>query len=409
MAAAPELLLLQNAELFDPAPQGRRDLLIAGGRVVAIAERLDPLPASLAHEVVDLEGATLAPGLIDAHVHVTGGGGEAGYSSRVPALTLSQLTRAGVTSVVGLLGTDAVTRTMRELLAHTRALRAEGLGAWCWTGNYEVPVKTFTGSVRDDMVFLEAVIGVGELAISDHRSSQPTFDEFLRVAADVHVGGLMTGKAGVLHLHLGDGERGLGMVRDALDRSELPARVFHPTHINRNHALFEEAQALVRDRGERAPFVDLTAFPADDVGDGLSAAAGIAAWKRAGLSFSRLTCSSDGGGCMPHFDDEGQVHGFGVGQSTTLLETLREAVGEHGLSLAELLPLFTSNVAGLLRLAKGRVAVGGDADLMILDAKLNLQGLLAGGRWMIRAGEPVTWGAFEQPASGHSSDHSSDH
>ena len=336
------------------------------------------------------------PGLVDAHVHVTGGGGEGGFTSRVPPLTLTELSLAGVTSVVGLLGTDGTTRTMRELVARTYALREEGISAWCWTGNYEVPVRTLMGSVRDDMTFVDPILGVGELAISDHRSSQPSYDEFLRIAADCHVGGMVSGKAGVLHLHLGDGERRLELVRRALRDSELPARVFHPTHLNRNRELFADAQALVAELGERAPTMDVTAFPADDVGDGLSAADAIAAWVRAGLPLDKLTCSSDGGGCMPHFAADGTLARYGVGQSSTLLETIRAAVAEHGLSLAQVVPLFTQNVAGLLRLrGKGTICVGADADMVILDPELRARGVIAKGQWLVREGVPVVRGPFE--------------
>ncbi|PRQ09330.1 Isoaspartyl dipeptidase [Enhygromyxa salina] len=319
----------------------------------------------------------------------------------MPPLSLTQLSLAGVTSVVGVLGTDGTTRTMRELVARTYALREEGVSAWCWTGNYELPVRTLTGSVRDDMVFVDPIIGVGELAISDHRSSQPSFDEFLRVAADVHVGGMLSGKAGVLHLHLGDGGRGLDLVRRALDHSELPARVFHPTHLNRNLELFAEAQALVRDRGSHAPTIDVTAFPADDVGDGLSAADAIAAWNQAGLPLDHLTCSSDGGGCMPHFDHHGQLDGYGVGQCATLLDTIRAGRRVHGLDLEQLLPLFTCNVARLLRLrGKGELTVGADADLLILhdreDQSLHLDAVIGRGVWLVRGGEAVVAGPFER-------------
>ena len=391
------LTLLRNAELFAPGPLGRRDLLIAGGRVVALSEAdaaLD-VPKHLV-DIQDCAGKRVVPGLVDAHVHVTGGGGEGGYTSRVPPLTLTDLSRAGVTSVVGVLGTDGTTRTMRELVARTYALREEGVSAWCWTGNYELPVRTLTGSVRDDIVFVDPIIGVGELAISDHRSSQPTYDEFLRVAADVHVAGMLSGKAGVLHLHLGDGERGLSLIRRALDDSELPARVFHPTHVNRNHALFAEAQALVRGRVDQAPMIDITAFPADDVGDGLSAADAIVAWQRAGLPLERLTCSSDGGGCMPHFDEHGTLAHYGVGQSSTLLETIRALVLEHGFALDDVLPLFGRNVARLLRLrGKGEIAVGHDADLLILDDRLHVDAVFARGRLLVRDAEPCVRGPFE--------------
>lgn len=396
-ARVPEpLLVLSNAELYDPEWVGRRDVLCGGGRILAIAPQLGPLPLSIPHEVVDLMGAALVPGLVDAHVHVTGGGGEAGYVSRVPQLRIEEIAGAGVTSVVGLLGTDGTTRTMRELVAKTYALRAEGLSAWCWTGSYEVPVKTLTGSVRDDMAFVEPVLGVGELAISDHRSSQPTLDEFLRVASDVHVGGMISGKAGVLHLHMGDGPRGLELVRDAISTSELPARMFHPTHVNRNLDLFGQAKELVRgSEADSSPYVDVTAFEDEHVGDGMSAAGAIAEWKAEELPLSRLTCSSDGGGCMPHFDASGHIEGYGVGQCTTLLDTLRDGLGEHGLTLDDMLPVFTSNPAALLRLpGKGRIAVGADADLLVLGPDLSAQATLAGGRWLVKDGQAAVRGAF---------------
>ena len=389
------LQLLRNVELFDPVPRGRQDLLCGGGRVLAIGPRLDSLPSSIACDVHDLDGATVIPGLVDAHVHVTGGGGEAGFASRVPPLRLTELSLAGVTTVVGLLGTDGTTRTIRELVARTYALREEGLGAWCWTGSYEVPVQTLTGSVRDDVVFVEPILGVGELAISDHRSSQPTFEELVRVAADVRVAGMISGKAGVLHLHMGDGPRGLELLRRALDQTELPARVFHPTHVNRNPTLFEEAQALARRRGLNAPCFDVTAFPEHDVGDGLSAAAAIAAWLETGLPLERLTCSSDGGGCMPCFGADGRIESYGVGQSTTLLETIRAGVQQFGLPLARVLPPFTSTVAGLLRLpGRGVLAVGSCADLLVLDASLHLRATMAGGKWLVADGRAVVTGPF---------------
>jgi beta-aspartyl-dipeptidase (metallo-type) len=389
------LQLLRNAELFDPAPRGRFDLLCGGGRVLAIGPRLDPLPASIPCEVHDLDGATVIPGLVDAHVHVTGGGGEAGFASRVPPLRLTELSLAGVTTVVGLLGTDGTTRTVRELVARTYALREEGLGAFCWTGSYEVPVKTLTGSVRDDIVFVEPILGVGELALSDHRSAQPTYDELLRVAADVRVAGMISGKAGVLHLHLGDGPRGLELVRRALDGTELPARVFHPTHVNRNPALFEESCDLARARGLSGPCFDVTAFPEHDVGEGLSAAQAIARWIELGLPLERLTCSSDGGGCMPSFGPDGHIERYGVGQSTTLLETIRAGVHQHGLSLAQLLPAFTSTVAALLRLpGRGVLTVGAHADLVVLDSSLELRATMAGGRWLVSEGRAVVVGTF---------------
>jgi beta-aspartyl-dipeptidase (metallo-type) len=389
------LLLLRDADVWSPEPLGRRDVLCAGGKIVAIADRLDPPLPAPACEVVELAGAIVVPGLVDAHVHVGGGGGEAGFCSRVPPLRVSDLSTAGVTSVVGLLGTDVTTRTMRDLVARTLGLREEGLSAWCWTGGYAMPPHTLTGRVRDDVAFVDPVVGVGELAISDHRSSQPTLDELLRVAADVHVAAMTARKAGVVHLHVGDGPRGLDLVRRALELSELPARVFHPTHVNRNPSLFDEALALARVRAADSPFVDVTAFPDEDRGDALAAADAIARWHRAGLPPERITCSSDGGGCLPRFDADGRVTAYGVGRADTLLPTIRAARDEHGLPLGAVLAAFTRNVAALLRRPeKGRVGTGADADLLVLEADLSLRSTISGGSWRVRDGHTVACGPF---------------
>ncbi len=389
------LTILRNADVYAPEPLGRRTLVLGGGRVLAILERdpgLSGLPNDVIAETADLEGARVVPGLVDCHVHVTGGGGESGPQSRVPPILLGALVRAGVTSCVGVLGTDGTTRTMRDLVAKALGLRAEGLGAWCYTGSYQVPVQTLTGSVRDDIVFVDPILGVGELAISDHRSSQPTLDELLRVASDCHVGGLMTGKAGVLHLHLGDGARGLSLVRRALDEAEIPARVFHPTHVNRQRALFDEAMELA----VRGCTVDVTAFDPEDAG--ISVEDAIARWLDAGLPPERLTVSSDGAGCLPTFNDEGVLVHMDVGRPSTVSAALRELL-RRGFALEQVLPFFTSNVARLLRLSdRGRVAAGLSADLVVLDDDGAVRDVMASGRWMMKDQELWVRGTFERAA-----------
>ncbi len=388
--ARPLLQILRGAELHAPEPLGRMDVLLAGGTIAALAPELPAIPLAQEH---DLRGLRLVPGLIDAHVHLIGGGGEAGPSTRVPPVTLTQLSRAGITTVVGVLGTDGTTRSVEDLVARTLGLRHEGLSAYCYTGSYELPVPTLTGSVRRDLAFVDPIIGVGELALSDHRSSQPTLDELLRVAADAHVGGMISGKAGIVHLHMGDGRRGFDLIRRALEQSELPPRVFHPTHINRNRRLFAEAADLAA----RGCTLDVTAFPPEeDPGDSLSAADAIEAWLTAGLPPAQLTCSSDGAGCMPVFDAHGHICAMDVGRPATLSDTLRDLLA-RGRPLAEVLPIFTRNVADLLRLPhKGRLAVGADADLLALDHEGRVDSVLAHGAWLVRRGEIVVFGPFER-------------
>jgi beta-aspartyl-dipeptidase (metallo-type) len=391
VAPVPSVTLIRNASVFAPEPRGLCQLLIGGGRILWIGEADAPSPAIPELDIVDLQGLRLMPGLIDAHAHVTGGGGEGGFATRVPPVPLSTFTTAGVTSVVGVLGTDDLARSPGELLASVYALREEGLSAWAWCGGYHLPPVTLTGSVRGDVVYVEPVIGVGELAISDHRSSQPTFEEFLRVAADVHVGGLMTGKAGVLHLHLGNGPRGLDLVRRALDETELPPRVFHPTHVNRRRALFEEAIALAR----RGCSVDVTAFPVDEGEDAWSAADAWERYAAAGAPPERITISSDAGGCLPAFDHEGRMCRMDIGSSQSLLQTVRELLA-RGHALDTVLPAFTANIARLLRLpGKGGIALGADADLLALDAAGEVREVMARGVWHVREGRAVRRGLFE--------------
>jgi len=383
--------LIKNADIHAPEAMGVGDLLLGGGKVLYAGSELSGVGDSLIDSVLDMEGAAVVPGLIDCHVHVTGGGGEDGFSTQAPAVPLSRFTRHGVTSLVGLLGTDDETRSTAGLLARTRALREEGLSAWCWTGGYHVPPTTLTGSVRGDIVNIDCVIGLGELAISDHRSSQPSFDELARLASETHVAGLLSRKAGVLHLHLGDGERGLSQVRRLLDETELPPRVFHPTHVNRRKELFDQACELSRDN----MVVDVTAFPVEEGDNAWSAPD---AWERfhdRGCPAGNLTISSDGGGCLPVFDENGHMVKMDFATSASLPETLR-VLTARGHSLEAVLPAISSNVARLLRLpGKGRIAAGLDADLVCLDEHHRVRHVMAGGRWMVQDGSPVVRGLFE--------------
>ena len=277
------------------------------------------------------------------------------------------------------------------MLATIYALREEGLNAYGYAGGYHVPPATLTGSVRGDLVFIEALIGIGEVAISDHRSSQPTLDELLRIASECHVAGVMTGKAGILHLHLGDGARGLALVREALRQASCRARVFNPTHVNRRRALFAEALELAR----QGCTIDITAFPVAADEDAYPAAEALERYLAAGAPVDRVTISSDAGGCLPCFDADGRVTHMDVGSAGALLETLRDALA-RGMTLEAMLPALTSNPARLLRLSrKGTIAVGHDADLVVLDEQHRVETVLVRGEIHVQDGTALQRGTFE--------------
>ena len=384
------LEVLTNARVFAPEDLGVCHLLIGGGEILSLGQDKEAISAS--HAVItDIGGRRLIPGFIDGHAHVTGGGGESGFSSRVPPVPLSYFTGAGVTSVVGVLGTDDTTRDTRALLAQTRALREEGLGAWCHTGGYHVPPVTLTGSIRDDIVYLDPVIGIGELALSDHRSSQPSRDELLRIASDAHVAGMISGKAGIVHLHLGDGERGLDLVRQALALSELPARVFNPTHINRRKALFDEALDLARDGST----VDITAFPVSEDEDAWPAEVALLRYLESGAPPDKITISSDGGGCLPVFNEQGELTEMDIGRTASLPLTLKHLLAA-GAPLERVLPAFTANVADILRLCdRGRITAGNAADLIVLDDRDEIRDVMIAGIWHVRHRQQQIYGQFE--------------
>ena len=382
---------LRNIDIFAPEPLGIGNILVAAGKIVAISKQAINLDENLLESDEDFAGKRIIPGIIDGHAHITGGGGEAGFKTKVPALNLSQYTKAGVTTVIGLLGTDDTTRNTSSIIAQVYALREEGLSAWCHTGGYHIPLNTLTGCVRKDIVHIEPIIGVGELAISDHRSSQPTFAEIARIAGDVHVAGLMTGKAGIIHFHLGDGKRGLSLIEKLLDETEIPPRVLNPTHCNRRIELFTQACQLTK----KGISIDITAFPATDSDDEYSAAESYRKYTDGGFDNSQFTVSSDGGGCLPHFDKQGELLHLDYGRCTLLSDYLKELL-DDGYPAQHVVATLTSNVAKLLRLhKKGRIKVGNDADLVILDDNNKIESVMALGKWHQKNHETIKFGGFE--------------
>ena len=159
--------LITGGSVFAPEKRSRKDILIAGRVIAAIADRID-LPSEFKPRIIRAKGKIITPKFVDLHVHLLGGGGEAGPWSRTPEITLSKIIRAGVTTVVGLLGTDDVSRRPETLLAKAMQLEQEGLSAFIYTGSYQLPLPTITGSVRKDIALIPKVLGVGEIAVSDH-------------------------------------------------------------------------------------------------------------------------------------------------------------------------------------------------------------------------------------------------
>ncbi len=389
------MYLIKHAEVYSPENLGTVDVLTGGGQILKTGKDL-PAEAAYGVEVIDGEGMVLMPGLIDAHVHILGGGGEGGARTRTPEIMLSQIVSGGVTTVVGCLGTDGCTRTMSNLLAKAKGLEEEGITTYVYTGSYQVPVRTLTGKIMDDIILLEKVVGTGEIAISDHRSSQPDKKEFARIVADTRVGGILSGKAGLVNIHMGDGENRLKFLRYVLKKTEIPASNMLPTHINRSRGLMEDGIDYVLQLGG---YIDLTTSSDPDFldPDEVKASAGLKMALDAGVPADHVTFSSDGQGSLPVFGPDGEFLGLGVGKVSSLYREMRDAVLTDGVSLTDALKAVTQNPASLLKLPKkGRVEEGADADLVLADKRtLDIHMVMAKGAVMVKEGQIAARGTFE--------------
>lgn len=389
------LYLIKNAHIYTPEDLGKGDVLVGGGRILQIEESL-PAEAAYKVTVLDGRGKVLIPGLIDAHVHILGGGGEGGAKSRTPEIMLSDITLGGVTTVVGCLGTDGCTRTMTNLLAKAKGLEEEGITTYVYTGSYQVPVRTLTGSIMDDIILLEKVVGTGEIAISDHRSSQPSKEEFARIVADTRVGGILSGKAGLVNIHMGDGEEKLDFLQYVRENTQIPSANMLPTHINRSRTLMMAGIGYAKNMGG---YIDLTTSSDPDFlePDEVKASSGLKMALDAGVGEEHVTFSSDGQGSLPVFYPDGTLKGLGVGKVISLYREMRDAVLKDGVDLPKALKAVTSNPAALLKLPhKGRVAEGADADLVLADEKtLAIDLVMAKGVIMVSDGQALVKGTFE--------------
>lgn len=385
------ITLIKNVNVFAPKPLGQKDILIVGDKIGAISQPGKIKINGLEIQIIDASESILTPGFIDSHVHILGGGGEGGPATRAPEIKLEDIVSSGVSTVIGCLGTDGTTRHMASLLAKARGLEKEGITTYIYSGSYEIPVVTITGSIRSDLILIEKVIGAGEIAISDHRSSQPTFEEIARLAAECRVGGMLGGKAGVLHLHVGDSPKRLEMLFRLIKETEIPPTQVIPTHVNRNPQLLEEAIAFIHQGG----YVDLTAGAEPERGNEISVAAAIRLCLEKKASLDHITVSSDGNGSLPVFDQNGNLIGLTIATQRSLLNNFRFLIKNNILSLEEALKIFTANPALFYKLEnKGAITIGKDADLLLFDEDYNITDLFIRGRRMIAEGELIVRGTF---------------
>jgi len=367
------ITIFKNATTYSPYFEGKKDILV-GGKTILLVQDTIILPNEIAHEIIDCEGLYLVPGLIDSHVHITGGGGEGGPASRMPELQVEMMYEAGVTTVIGCLGTDGFTRTVDSVLMKVKSLRAQGVSAWMYTGAYQVPLPTIMGDILKDISMIEEVIGVGELAVSDHRSSAPTNEELTRIAAHSRVAGMIGGKAGIVNVHMGDALDPFRPIHNVVANSELNYKQFIPTHCNRNSYIFEDS----KEYGKNG-YIDITtsSYPyyADEE---IKPSKALKQLLESGVPIQNITFTSDACGSLPGFDPvTGKLIKIEMGFPSSNLRELKEAVLEDEIPLEIALQVLTSSPANILKLqGKGFIKAGFDADILVLNKNFNIKHLL---------------------------------
>ncbi len=386
--------IIKNVKVYSPEYLGVKDVIIAGDKIHLIGENLK-VSDDLEVNVIDGSGKILTPGFIDNHVHLMGGGGEGGFKTRTPEIMLTDITTGGVTTVVGCLGTDGIARNMMSLLAKALGLEEEGISTYIYTGSYQVPVTTITGDVAKDIMAIDKIIGVGEIAISDHRSSQPTIEELKRLTSEARVAGILSGKSGVVNIHVGDGRDKINPIFDIVQNTEIPFTQFIPTHMNRNEDLFLQSIDYAKAGG----YIDFTTSSDPSFWDEgeVKVSKALKRCYEAGVPEGNITLSSDGQGSLPMFNEKKEYIGLGIGKVTSLFEEVRDAVLVEELPFEKVLKTITSNSAAALKLKqKGNIKVGLDADLVLLDEEtLAIDTVIAMGQIMIQHKQVIVKGTFE--------------
>lgn len=375
--------LIKNVRVYNPYDAGIKDILICYNKIVKIDDLIEYDGA----DVIEATGMIAIPGIIDQHVHVTGGGGEGGFHTRAPEITLSSLIESGTTTVVGLLGTDSLTRSVENLVAKTKALNYEGLTAYCLTGAYNYPSPTLTGSVSKDIAYVAEMIGV-KLAISDHRESHITESELKKLAGEVRVASMVSGKPGIITLHIGNDSARLDLIFKILNETSIPIHLFRPTHVNRNEALFESALEFLNKGG----YIDLTVgSPNQQLTDYLQQI------KSKQLDLTKVTFSTDSNGSWSKYDESGKLIKIGVQDAKGIISSMKYLI-ETGYPVTEAIRFGTTNVAHALNLEhkKGYLKVGFDADLVLLNQNFEIDTVMAGGKLMMYQKKIIVKGTFER-------------
>ena len=377
------MLLIKNANIYAPQALGQKDLLIGGGKILAIEDQID---SNKAFTVWDAQGKTMTPGLVDQHIHIIGAGGKHGFSSMTPEISMTDLISCGSTTVVGLLGTDGSTRGIKTLYAKVKSLDTEGITAYMFTGYYGLEPTHIMENVQDEMIFIDKVLGC-KIAISDVRSSYPTDLELLHLLRQVRVGGMIAKKKGILHIHLGALNSKIDTLLRIVKDHEFPIENISPTHMARTKDLIDQGIVFAKMGG----MIDISTGGTNYIEP--YKAIQYALDQGAGIDY--LTFSSDGNAGLDKKDANGKLIGFKRASFQLNLEQAVKLI-QDGLSISDAFKIVSSNPAKNLGLSqKGEIEIGRDADFCFFDESFQLTEVFSGGKQMMDEGKVIAKNSFD--------------
>ena len=379
--------LMKNGHIYAPEDLGIKDILLWEDRIIKIGENLK-LPEGYEGKEFDAAGKIVIPGIVDSHVHITGGGGEGGFTTRTSEITFEEIAEAGVTTLVGVLGTDGYARRVEDVLVKCMALREEGFDCYFLTGSYTFPITTMRGSVAEDIIFNEYCLGTGEVAHCDHRGSLMRYEEFTRLAADTRNGARLAGLKGVLNIHLGNYPEPADFFIRACEEDITFRPLIVPTHVTRKYDVFDSCLKFLEYGGQ----IDITAGSDGDASQkSYGSVEGLEIIYKKYGTLDRVSMTSDGNGSAPIWDELGNMIGMGKGSSKVLLADLKKATKNGIIPFEETLRTMTTIPAAVygLKNSAGKIVENGTANFAVLDENLDLVETILNGNLVWLKGKGV--------------------
>ena len=324
-------------------------------------------------EIIDARNNYVIPSYIDNHEHIVGGGGEDGFISKIDEMSSIDILKNGVTTVVGVLGTDTLTRSVENLVSKTKALNSDDITAFCLTGGYQYPSPTIIGSVGKDIVFINEIIGA-KIAISDHRCYNPNKDDLIKLLSEIRVASLIARKIGILNIHVGWGKGNMDVLFDILNETNIPINTIRPTHITNNEKVFEQAMELTRKNG----YMDIT------IDENIEKTYYYLRKAHKMGNINYITMSTDANGSCPIWKD-GKVLGMKKSDNSIIHRLVRYLICEKKYSVNDAIRFVTSNPSKALGLQnKGEILEANDADMIIMDNDYNIDTVISKGKTIVK-------------------------